>query len=149
MILCRTIASSTTDARSFVKRAECLSWLFWQMGSAPFLGGGFGHLYAYAPSQIEYAIDRYKDWESNHIKTTIKLFCDIASLHIYYISGAAWVLALGQLPEMFRFDRFCFYCVRRSLPRSDGHLCLPPLPTDALIKLNVRCCLARLIPLRG
>jgi len=40
-------------------RAECLSWLFWQMGSAPFLGGGFGHFYAYAPSQIEYAIDRY------------------------------------------------------------------------------------------
>ena len=41
------------------KRAECLSWLFWQMGSAPFLGGGFGHFYAYAPTKIEYAIDRY------------------------------------------------------------------------------------------
>ena len=41
------------------KRAECLSWLFWQMGSAPFLGGGFGHFYAYAPMKIEYAIDRY------------------------------------------------------------------------------------------
>ena len=41
------------------RRAECLSWLFWQMGSAPFLGGGFGHFYAYAPSKIEYAIDRY------------------------------------------------------------------------------------------
>jgi len=40
-------------------RAECLSWLFWQMGSAPFLGGGFGHFYAYAPCKIEYAIDRY------------------------------------------------------------------------------------------
>jgi len=40
-------------------RAECLSWLFWQMGSAPFLGGGFGHFYAYAPVKIEYAIDRY------------------------------------------------------------------------------------------
>jgi GSH-dependent disulfide-bond oxidoreductase len=40
-------------------RAECLSWLFWQVGSAPFLGGGFGHFYAYAPSKIEYAIDRY------------------------------------------------------------------------------------------
>ena len=40
-------------------RAECLSWLFWQMGSAPFLGGGFGHFYAYAPRKIEYAIDRY------------------------------------------------------------------------------------------
>ncbi len=41
------------------KRAECMSWLFWQMGSAPFLGGGFGHFYAYAPFKIEYAIDRY------------------------------------------------------------------------------------------
>ncbi|MCZ2496607.1 glutathione-dependent disulfide-bond oxidoreductase [Xylophilus sp. Kf1] len=40
-------------------RAECLSWLFWQMGSAPFLGGGFGHFYAYAPSKMEYPIDRY------------------------------------------------------------------------------------------
>ncbi len=40
-------------------RAECLSWLFWQMGSAPYLGGGLGHFYAYAPSKIEYAIDRF------------------------------------------------------------------------------------------
>src|SRR5664279_4391602 len=45
-----------TDAAT---RAECLSWLFWQMGSAPYLGGGFGHFYAYAPTKIEYAIDRY------------------------------------------------------------------------------------------
>jgi len=42
-----------------VERAECQSWLFWQMGAAPFLGGGFGHFYAYAPTKIEYAIDRY------------------------------------------------------------------------------------------
>jgi GSH-dependent disulfide-bond oxidoreductase len=41
------------------RRAECLSWLFWQMGSAPYLGGGFGHFYAYAPVKIEYAIDRF------------------------------------------------------------------------------------------
>jgi GST-like protein len=41
------------------KRAECLSWLFWQVGSAPFLGGGFGHFYVYAPVKIEYAIDRF------------------------------------------------------------------------------------------
>jgi GST-like protein len=40
-------------------RAECLSWLFWQMGAAPYLGGGFGHFYAYAPTKIEYAIDRF------------------------------------------------------------------------------------------
>jgi GST-like protein len=45
-----------TDGKA---RAECLSWLFWQMGSAPYLGGGFGHFYAYAPIKIEYAIDRF------------------------------------------------------------------------------------------
>jgi len=42
-----------------VLRAECMSWLFWQMGSAPYLGGGFGHFYAYAPTKIEYCIDRF------------------------------------------------------------------------------------------
>lgn len=41
------------------KRAQCLSWLFWQMGSAPFVGGGFGHFYAYAPEKFEYPINRY------------------------------------------------------------------------------------------
>lgn len=41
------------------QRTECLNWLFWQMGSAPFVGGGFGHFYAYAPVKIEYAIDRF------------------------------------------------------------------------------------------
>ena len=41
------------------ERAECLSWLFWQMGSAPYLGGGFGHFYAYAPEKWEYPINRY------------------------------------------------------------------------------------------
>jgi GST-like protein len=40
-------------------RAECFNWLFWQMGSAPYLGGGFGHFYAYAPTKMEYAIDRF------------------------------------------------------------------------------------------
>jgi len=42
-----------------VARTACLSWLFWQMGSAPYLGGGFGHFYAYAPFKIEYCIDRF------------------------------------------------------------------------------------------
>ena len=41
------------------QKAECLSWLFWQMGSAPYLGGGFGHFYAYAPEKFEYPIDRF------------------------------------------------------------------------------------------
>jgi len=51
-------------------RAECLSWLMWQMGSAPFIGGGFGHFYAYAPFKIEYAIDRYA--------METKRLCDVA-----------------------------------------------------------------------
>ena len=45
-----------TDATA---RAQCLSWLFWQVGSGPYLGGGFGHFYAYAPEKFEYSIDRY------------------------------------------------------------------------------------------
>jgi len=45
--------------KDHAKRTECLSWLFWQMGSAPYLGGGFGHFYAYAPEKIEYCIDRF------------------------------------------------------------------------------------------
>ena len=45
--------------KSSAERTECLSWLFWQMGSAPYLGGGFGHFYAYAPTKIEYAINRF------------------------------------------------------------------------------------------
>ncbi|MDR5773540.1 MULTISPECIES: glutathione-dependent disulfide-bond oxidoreductase [unclassified Caballeronia] len=44
---------------SAAERAECFSWLFWQMGSAPYLGGGFGHFYAYAPSKMEYPINRF------------------------------------------------------------------------------------------
>ena len=45
--------------KTFSERTECLSWLFWQMGSTPYLGGGFGHFYKYAPEKIQYAIDRY------------------------------------------------------------------------------------------
>ena len=45
--------------RDLSARAECLSWLMWQMGSAPYLGGGFGHFYAYAPEKFEYPINRY------------------------------------------------------------------------------------------
>ena len=45
--------------RDAARRAECLSWLFWQVGSAPYVGGGFGHFYVYAPLKIEYAINRF------------------------------------------------------------------------------------------
>lgn len=69
-------------------RAECLSWLFWQVGSAPFLGGGFGHFYAYAPLKIEYAIDRYA--------MEVKRQLDVLDRHLAvhpYLAGADYSIA--------------------------------------------------------
>ena len=85
-------------------RAECLSWLFWQMGSGPFLGGGFGHFYAYAPTKIEYAIDRY----AMEVKRQLDVLNQRLAQHDYLAGDAytvadiaAWpwygALALGQL----------------------------------------------------
>jgi len=91
-------------------RAECLSWLFWQMGSAPFLGGGFGHFYAYAPSKIEYAIDRY----AMEVKRQLDVL-DRRLAESRYLAGdeytiadmAVWpwygALAKGQLYEAGEF----------------------------------------------
>jgi GST-like protein len=59
LYLAEKFGGAFVPAAGNAERAECLSWLFWQMGAAPFLGGGFGHFYVYAPSKIEYAIDRY------------------------------------------------------------------------------------------
>jgi GST-like protein len=70
------------------QRARCLSWLFWQVGSAPFLGGGFGHFYAYAPDKIEYAIDRYA--------MEIKRQLDVLDRHLAnseFIAGEAYTIA--------------------------------------------------------
>src|ERR1700758_4154539 len=69
-------------------RAECLSWLFWQMGSAPFLGGGFGHFYAYAPEKIEYAIDRY----AMEVKRQLDVL-DQRLAQSEYIAGSAYTIA--------------------------------------------------------
>ena len=69
-------------------RTECLSWLFWQMGSAPFLGGGFGHFYAYAPTKIEYAIDRYA--------MEVKRQLDVLDRHLAdneYLAGSDYTIA--------------------------------------------------------
>ena len=96
-----------TDA---ARRAECMSWLFWQMGSAPFLGGGFGHFYAYAPTKIEYAIDRY----AMEVKRQLDVL-DQRLAHSAYLAGddytiadmAVWpwygILCLGQLYEAGEF----------------------------------------------
>ncbi|UCE32289.1 MAG: glutathione-dependent disulfide-bond oxidoreductase [Burkholderiales bacterium] len=70
------------------KRAECLSWLFWQMGAAPYLGGGFGHFYAYAPTKIEYAIDRY----SMEVKRQLDVL-DRQLADNEYIAGEAYTIA--------------------------------------------------------
>ncbi len=69
-------------------RAECLSWLFWQMGSAPYLGGGFGHFYAYAPTKIEYAIDRFA-MEAKRLLDVL----DRRLAENEYVAGGAYTIA--------------------------------------------------------
>ena len=70
------------------RRAECLSWLFWQMGSAPYLGGGFGHFYAYAPFKIEYAIDRF----AMEVKRQLDVL-DRRLAESEYLAGADYTIA--------------------------------------------------------
>jgi GST-like protein len=69
-------------------RAECLSWLFWQMGSAPYLGGGFGHFYAYAPTKIEYAIDRFAMEAKRELDVLDKRLAESE-----YIAGDSYTIA--------------------------------------------------------
>jgi GST-like protein len=69
-------------------RAECLSWLFWQMGSAPYLGGGFGHFYAYAPTKIEYAIDRF----AMEVKRQLDVL-DRRLAETEYVAGGEYTIA--------------------------------------------------------
>ena len=70
------------------RRAECLSWLFWQMGSAPYLGGGFGHFYAYAPSKMEYPIDRFAMEVKRQLDVLDKRLAQSA-----YLAGDAYTIA--------------------------------------------------------
>ena len=92
------------------KRTECLSWLFWQMGSAPILGGGFGHFYAYAPEKFEYPIDRY----TMEVKRQLDLLDQHLGEHEYMAGSdysiadmAIWpwygALVLGELYEAAEF----------------------------------------------
>ena len=69
-------------------RAECLSWLFWQMGSTPYVGGGFGHFYAYAPVKIEYAIDRFA-METKRLLDVL----DRRLAESKYVAGDAYTIA--------------------------------------------------------
>jgi GSH-dependent disulfide-bond oxidoreductase len=74
--------------RDAASRAECLSWLFWQVGSAPYLGGGFGHFYAYAPTKIEYAIDRFAMEVKRQLDVLDKRLADHA-----YLAGNDYTIA--------------------------------------------------------
>ncbi|MBV9747451.1 MAG: glutathione-dependent disulfide-bond oxidoreductase [Acetobacteraceae bacterium] len=70
------------------ERAECLSWLFWQMGSTPYLGGGFGHFYAYAPTKVEYAIDRFAMEAKRQLDVLDKRLADSE-----YVAGPEYTIA--------------------------------------------------------
>ena len=91
-------------------KAECLSWLFWQIGSAPFLGGGFGHFYTYAPEKLEYPINRYAmevkrqlDVLDRHLATQ-RYLCG-ADYSIADMANYAWygALVLGKLYDAGEF----------------------------------------------
>ncbi|MBE0407014.1 glutathione-dependent disulfide-bond oxidoreductase [Psychrobacter sp. AOP22-C1-22] len=94
-------------------RADCLSWVMWQVGSAPFLGGGFGHFYAYAPEPLEYPINRYTmeakrqlDVLDNHLKDN-KYMCGNASEDYNIADMIVWAwygqLVLGKLYDAAEF----------------------------------------------
>ena len=91
-------------------RAECLSWLFWQMGSAPYLGGGFGHFYAYAPTKMQYPIDRFAMEVKRQMDVLDRRLAESAYLagDEYTVADmAVWAwygtLAKGQLYEAGEF----------------------------------------------
>jgi GST-like protein len=95
-------------------RAECLSWLFWQMGSAPYLGGGFGHFYAYAPLKIEYAIDRFAMEVKRELDVLDRRLAESA-----YIAGPDYTIAdiaifpwYGGLAKGWLYDAATFLDVQ-------------------------------------
>ena len=102
-------------------RAEMLSWLFWQMGSAPFLGGGFGHFYAYAPEKYEYPINRYAMETKRQMDVLDRRLAEVPYLTgddytIADMANWAWYgqLALGRLYDAAKFlDVECYTNVLR------------------------------------
>jgi len=92
------------------KRTECLSWLFWQMGSAPYLGGGFGHFYAYAPTKMAYPIDRFTMETKRQLDVLDRQLADhsyIAADEYSIADIAIWAwygqLVLGRLYDAAEF----------------------------------------------
>jgi GST-like protein len=91
-------------------RAECMSWLFWQIGSAPYLGGGFGHFYAYAPEKIEYCIDRFSMEVKRQLDVLDRNLADRQFLcgddyNVSDMANYSWygVLAIGELYDAQEF----------------------------------------------
>ncbi|MDE2463624.1 MAG: glutathione-dependent disulfide-bond oxidoreductase [Alphaproteobacteria bacterium] len=97
-------------------RAECLSWLFWQMGSAPYLGGGFGHFYAYALFKIEYAIDRFamevkrqldvldrRLAETRYIAGDKYTIADMAIMPWYGALAKGWIYGAGEFLSVHEY----------------------------------------------
>ncbi len=95
-------------------RAECLSWLFWQMGSAPYVGGGFGHFYAYAPSKMAYPIDRFTMEVKRQLDVLDKQLANNA-----YVAGSDYTIAdiaiwpwYGALAKGWLYDAAEFLSVQ-------------------------------------
>ena len=98
------------------ERAECLSWLFWQIGSAPYLGGGFGHFYAYAPEKWEYPINRYAMEVKRQLDvldrelTARQFLCgdeyNIADMAVYRWYGLLVVTGLYDSKEFLDVDSY-------------------------------------------
>jgi GST-like protein len=93
-------------------RAETLSWLFWQMGSAPFLGGGFGHFFAYAPVKIEYAINRYAMEAKRQLDVLNRRLAESE-----YVAGAEYTIA-----DMAIWPWYGGITLGRSYPGADEFL---------------------------
>ncbi|KFI28245.1 glutathione-dependent disulfide-bond oxidoreductase [Paenirhodobacter enshiensis] len=96
-------------------RAETLSWLFWQMGSAPFVGGGFGHFYAYAPEKIEYAINRYAMETKRQLDVLDRRLAETE-----YVAGDSYTIAdmaiwpwYGAMVEGWSYDAAEFLSVEK------------------------------------
>jgi GST-like protein len=112
------------------QRAETLSWLMWQMGSAPFLGGGFGHFYAYAPTKMEYPINRY----AMEVKRQMDVL-DRQLAENEYIAGSAYSIAdmaiwpwYGALAKGLVYDAGAFLGVQdyRNVQRWTDHIASRP-----------------------
>jgi GST-like protein len=115
-------------------RAQCLSWLMWQMGSAPYLGGGFGHFYVYAPTKIEYAIDRF----AMEVKRQMDVL-DRRLAESEYLTGTQYTIAdmaiwpwYGALAKGLLYEAGEFLQVAGGEARQDGepHLWRPGEPAS-------------------